>query len=320
MVFRTSVQNILPIILLIVLGYILRKKRYFSDSFSEDIPKFLINIGLPCSVFVSLLRFITKGELIHLSKGLIYTGLGFVLMYAVTLLLVKVLKLPKGRRMVFFNAMVNGNTIFIGFPLNIAFFGERILPYFLVYYLTSTLSTWGIGATLITADSPDLSVASERKPDLKKLIPIPLLAVIVALIILMLEVELPPFLLSTLGYVGATVTPFSLIYIGIALCDAGLKSIKFERDAIIVLFGRFVLAPALMMLSMVLLEGRMTPLPTEAIHSYVLQSSAPVFASLGILAAASKSDEGFATNVITLSTLLFIFVVPIVMSLLNYFA
>ena len=39
-------------------------------------------------------------------------------------------------------------------------------------------------------------------------------------------------------------TPLSLIYIGIVLYDAGLKSIRFDRDTIVALIGRFILAPA----------------------------------------------------------------------------
>ena len=37
---------------------------------------------------------------------------------------------------------------------------------------------------------------------------------------------------SPLAYIGATVTPLSLLYIGITLCDAGLASIRFDRDTI----------------------------------------------------------------------------------------
>jgi len=34
-----------------------------------------------------------------------------------------------------------------------------------------------------------------------------------------------------------------LIYIGIVLADAGLKSIRFDRDTIVALIGRFILSP-----------------------------------------------------------------------------
>ena len=51
------------------------------------------------------------------------------------------------------NTFVNANTIFIGLPLNIALFGNQALPYFLVYYITNTVSTWTLGVYLMTSDS-----------------------------------------------------------------------------------------------------------------------------------------------------------------------
>jgi len=44
---------------------------------------------------------------------------------------------------------------FIGLPLNIALFGNESLPYFLVYYVTNTVSTWAFGAILIGNDTND---------------------------------------------------------------------------------------------------------------------------------------------------------------------
>lgn len=314
MVFITSVQNILPIILLIALGYILQSKRYFADSFGGDISKFLINIGLPMSVFVSLLKYISKEELLALSRGLLFTIPCFVILYTFAFALAKIFNVPRGRRAIFINAIVNGNTVFIGFPLNLAFFGEEVLPYFLVYYLTSTISTWGIGATLISLDDPTIDRAAGVKIQWRKLIPIPLIGMLVAIFCILVQIRPPAVILSTMGYIGSTVTPFSLIYIGIALARSGLGTIRLERDALLVLFGKFLFAPLVMTAVILSLGKLIEPLPTLAMHSYIVQSSAPVFASLTILAHEAKSDEKFATGVITLSTLLFVFVAPIVMT------
>ncbi len=313
----TSVESILPIILLISFGFYLRRKKYFGDGFSKDITRFLINIGLPASVFVSLLKYISKDELFRLLRGLLFTIPSFVILYGFAFATAFLLKVPKGRRAILINSIVNGNTVFIGFPLNLAFFGEEVLPYFLVYYLTSTISTWGIGATLIALDNPENSKERGMKLNWKKLIPMPLIAMLIAIAFVLLEWQLPKFATSTLSYIGSTVTPFSLLYIGIALSDAGLGSIKIERDVLIVLLGKFVLAPLVMATVILGLGKVIEPLPTLAMNSYIVQSSAPVFASLTILAHEAKSDDRFATCVITLSTFLFVFVAPIVMAIVE---
>ena len=38
--------------------------------------------------------------------------------------------------------LLKANTILIGLPLNVALFGNRRLLYFLIYYITNTISTW----------------------------------------------------------------------------------------------------------------------------------------------------------------------------------
>ena len=138
MAFLTSLESILSIILIILLGYILKEKKWFDDSFSNNISKLIMNIALPASIFVSVLKYLTVEKLISLSGGLIYTFLSVIIGYIIAWIMVKILKVKPGRRGTFINTVVNANTIFIGLPLNIALFGNESLPYFLVYYITNT--------------------------------------------------------------------------------------------------------------------------------------------------------------------------------------
>ena len=106
----------------------------------------------------------------------------------------------------------------------------------------------------------------------------------------------------------------SLIYIGITLAKAGLKTIKFDRDTIITLIGRFILGPVVMFAILSLTAKNMS---TDEFKTFVVQSAAPALAVLPILASQGNGDVEFSTNVVTLSTILFIVVVPIVVSLLG---
>ena len=155
MAFLTSLESILSIILIILLGYILKEKKWLDDSFSNNISKLIMNIALPASIFVSVLKYLTVEKLISLSGGLIYTFLSVIIGYIIAWIMVKILKVKPGRRGTFINTVVNANTIFIGLPLNIALFGNESLPYFLVYYITNTVSTWAFGVILIENDNPE---------------------------------------------------------------------------------------------------------------------------------------------------------------------
>ena len=318
MIFLTAVESVLSIVLIIALGFYLRNKGWFADSFAGNISKLIMNIALSASIFVSVLTYLTRDKLMALSDGLIYGALSIVFGYLIAWLMVKVLKVRRGRRGVFINTIVNANTIFIGLPLNIALFGEASMPYFLVYYVLNTVSTWAFGAFLIANDSTEPQPAHRQKFNWKKLLPAPLLGFLVALVFLLADIPVPSFIHSTLDYVGSIVTPLSLLYIGITLADAGLKSIRFDKDTIAALLGKFVLAP-LIMVALIAAGHSILPLPSLEAKTLIVQSSVSALAVLPIVANEAKGDVRFATNVVTTSTILFMIVVPLVDTLLQMF-
>jgi len=306
--FLTSITSIIPIIAIIVLGYILQVKGWFGDDFGPNLSRLIMNVALPASIFVSVMKYLTLDKLISLSGGLLYTFVAFILGYIVAYIAVVVFKVRPGRRGTMINTFVNANTIFIGLPLNVALFGDQALPYFLIYYITNTISTWTLGVYLMTSDSKSGQSKKTSKFDWKKLLPAPLVGFLVALLFLILRISIPDFATNTLTYVGNIVTPLSLIYIGIVLAKAGLNTIRFDKDTIVTLVGRFILAPLIMLLVLKFFAPNMV---TAEFKTFMIQSATPALAVLPILASQGKGDVEFSTNVVTLSTVLFIVAIPI---------
>ncbi|HRL34963.1 MAG TPA: hypothetical protein PLK27_09390, partial [Neisseria sp.] len=60
MIFLTAVESVLSIVLIIALGFYLRNKGWFADSFAGNISKLIMNIALPASIFVSVLTYLTR--------------------------------------------------------------------------------------------------------------------------------------------------------------------------------------------------------------------------------------------------------------------
>ncbi|MGG3986255.1 AEC family transporter [Heyndrickxia faecalis] len=159
----------------------------------------------------------------------------------------------------------------------------------------------------------------QKQNQLEEVLPPPLPGFIAGLIFLLLNIPIPGFIDSTLTYVGSIVTPLSLIYIGIVLYNAGLSSIRFDRDTIFALLGRFVLSPAVLIVLM--LTGTHfsgTHLPAMLQQTQIVQSATPMLAVLPILATEAHGDVNYATNVVTTSTLLFVVVVPVLMQVIQF--
>ena len=339
MVFLTSLQSIIPIVLLISLGYFLKGRGMFNPTFSSNLSRFIMSVILPAGVFVSVLHHLHMSDLWDLRYGMLVVMLTYVIAYIVAFIMMKLLKVPKGRRGIFINMVVNDNCLFIGLPVQIALFGPEALPYFLLYYIGNTISVWLVGVFLIELDplptvenglandewnqvgnSSSVQSTTDQKPkfDWKKLLPPPLLGFFTALIFLFFEIPLAPILHNTLNYLGDMVTPLSLIYIGIVLHDAGLKNMSLNKDSIGGIVGRFAISPIIMFCVIMALQyGAGIVLEPIAIITFVVQSAGPVIAVLPIVANEAKSDLPFATGLVMISTILFVIVIPIIMEILT---
>lgn len=319
-VFLTSVSSVVEIVLIMALGYILRRNNWFADSFGGNIASLITKIALPASIFMSVMKYLTKDKLLGLGIGIIFPALAVIVSYLVAFAAVKLFKIRPGRRGIFINAVANANTIFIGMPLNTALFGNKAMSFFLIYYIVNTVSTWAFGVYLIQNDDPTADGQKKQRDHINwsKLLPMPLVGFIFSIIWLLIGIPVPNFIGQTLSYVGSLVTPLSLIYIGIVLYDAGLNNFRFERDSVLALIGRFIISPLALIILIKLGMGMGVHLPSLMRQTLVVQSATPMLAVLPILAKEAHGDVKYATDVVVMSTVLFVVVVPILMAILQF--
>ena len=169
MIFLKSLGSIFPIIVMIAIGYILKKRHWFHHTFSENVSKLITNVALPCSIFYSVLKYLNMEALKEVSNRLIFTFASVIIGYVTAFFVIKLVKMREGRRGVFYNAVVNANTIFIGLPLNMALFGEAASKYYLMYYITNTVSIWTLGYMLLASDPMEDNEDAKGGFNLKKL-------------------------------------------------------------------------------------------------------------------------------------------------------
>jgi len=316
MVIVDVIKSIVPIIILVVIGYLIHQKKRIDDGFNANVSYLIMNIALPASVFISVTKNLTVSEFKTLAFPLLIGAAAFAVNYVFAFFLMKVTKIPKGRRGIFVNTIVNANTIFIGMPLNEALFGKAAVKYFLVYYVLNTISTWTIGSILIANDSKADSVSC-GKINFKKILSSPIIGFIVAIAVLLSGITIPAMITDIFTYLGNLVTPLSLIYIGVVLSKAGLKSIHFDRDTVTALLGKFVLSP--LVTAFIIFVSAETGMIIDSVlrRTLIVQAAVPALTVLPILADEGKGDVEYATNVVTTSTILFIAVIPVVMLLVS---
>ena len=153
-IFLTSIQSIVPIIVIIILGYFLHRG-WFQESFGNDLSKLIMNVAMPVAIFTSVLKYLTLDKLISLSGGLLYTFIAFILGYLAAFIAVEVFKVRPGRRGTMINTFVNANTIFIGLPFKYCSIWKSSSSLLLCIILQIQISTWTLGVYLMTSDSKE---------------------------------------------------------------------------------------------------------------------------------------------------------------------
>jgi predicted permease len=200
----------------------------------------------------------------------------------------------------------------MGMPVNLALFGEKSTPYVLFYYAANTTLFWTIGMYGISKDKKGCEDRLFCMNTVKRIFSPPLLGFFAGLTMIMLELQLPSFIMDSCKYIGNLTTPLSLLFIGITFSTINIKDIKLDWDMTALLFGRFVFSPLVVYgLSLVI------PIPSLMTKVFIIQSAMPVITQAAITARAYDVDYRYATVMVTVSTILSVLFIPVYMLLMS---
>lgn len=312
MVLLNAVQGVLTIVIMISIGYVLTEKKWFNEEISKVFAKLVTNVSLPSLMISDLMGSFTKDRLVNLSKGLIAPFLSIAVCYIISVAVSKILKVEKSREGTFQSMFFNSNTIFIGLPVNLALFGNKSMPYVLLYYIANTTFFWTLGVYCISKDTPAKHGSILSKATIKRIVSPPLLGFIAAVILILLKIELPLFIMDTCKYLGNLTTPLSMIFIGISIHSVKLKELKIDKDVLGILAGRFLVCPLVMFIVLLLM-----PMPELMKKVFIMQSAMPVMTNAPIIAKVYGADSNYAAVMVTLSTILSMITIPILIVIMS---
>ncbi len=106
--------------------------------------------------------------------------------------------------------------------------------------------------------------------------------------------------------------PVSLCIYWNSVIKAGIKTIRFDKDSIVALLGRFIVAPVLMFLLKLMAPGMVTA-EYQTFYNSVCYTGLSGIANLS----KPRMRSNRATNTVTLSTVLFVIVIPILQTIID---
>jgi auxin efflux carrier (AEC) len=315
MVFLHAVESVFTIIIMFMTGYVLTKRGWFDERTSEVFSKLVLIISLPCYMIYNLMTNFDRALLEKLSYGLVIPFLSIGIAYILGIAASEIFKIKKERKGIFRSVFFTSNTIFIGLPLNLALFGEKSVPYVLLYYIANTTLFWTFGAYEISRDGLSADGSKARlfsKMTLRRVLSPALMGFVIGIVLIMLNVKLPAFIMNTCKYFGNLTTPLAMLFIGIVLYRIKFSSIRFDRDTVILVLARFIVSPAIVLLLTMVFKT--PPLMTKV---FIVQAAMPAMTNTSIVAKAYGADYEYGAVVTVITTLLSMAVIPLYVVLLG---
>ena len=249
-----SLQSVLPLFLLILLGYLLRRKDMINDNFVNIGTKIVFNISLPLLLFTQ----IAAADLttVFNPKLILYCLLTTIIVIGLLFLLVPrfVKDRPSAGAMI--QGIYRGNLAILGVSLAVSMFGEEgaaptalLLPFTIPIYNALAV----VVLTVYSKDS-ETSRPSVGKI-LKGIVTNPLIiAIVIGLPFSLLHIQLPTLVTKCLSPITSLTTPLALI------CLGGQCTIQTVKDnlklSLIATFIKLIIIPTLVILGAIALGLR----------------------------------------------------------------
>ncbi len=282
----------------IIIGLVLYKKKLVSDQGAADLGKLLVYIILPSAILNSYNIEYSPER----ARGLLLSFLLAVLALAVSVVCSRLL-FPGQRGLESFSAAFS-NAGFMGIPLVSAVIGPDAVYYAAAFVALLNILQWTYGVFIITGNKEAISP--------KKIITNPvLISFVIGVILFFLPFRVPEVLSSAISGLAALNAPMAMLTIGFYMAQTPLKSIFTDKLSYSVSAVRLLLIPVLTGLLLFLL-----PLGSaEEKLTVMILAAAPVGANVTVYARLYGGDYVQSVREVVLSTLFSILTMPIVVSL-----
>jgi len=276
------IENLFSVILYFSLGYITRKIGLFNEEKSKVLIDFILYISFPALVIYNVYYLRFGIDIVYV---LITGWLVIVFSILFSFIVGKFLKLDRNRLAAFVMMSSFGNTSFLGFPYQLAFFGEEV--------------SYGSG--------------KGANIDIKKaLIFPPFVVLILSLLIKPINLEIPEFILRSLNMLGLTVIPLALFSVGTNLKFSNLR--KEKNTIALVLLIKMIIVPICVVFLLKFLGIEFS----TVWKSGILEIAMPPMVLASILVMGSGLNKDIATGSVAIGIILSFLTVPLIVYIMEY--
>ena len=286
-----SLNVVLPLFLLIALGYALKRLRMYDEVTLKNINKLVFKVFLPVYLFHSI--YSTDLSAVFDIKVILFAIAGLLIWFLILMFLIPRMEKDNAKRGVMIQGMFRSNFVLFGLPVAISLCGEENIG------ITSLLL--GIVVPIYNVLAViTLETFRGTKPSVKKILigimknPL-IIASVLGVGMYLLKIELPYTIEKTVVDIGKVATPLALIALG-----GGFAFHKVKGDIkqlMVSVVGKLVISPLFMVTAAVLLGFR-----NEVLVPILLMSGAPTAVSSYTMAEQMGGNGELAGEIVVFTT------------------
>lgn len=281
----------------LVAGLILRRAGIAGKDTQKDLTKIVINVLLPANI-IHAFQVEMNGEILK-AGGIIILVSVVIQIFLSLFSACAYNRLPQNQKMIFQYGTVCSNAGILGNTIAGAVYGELGTLYAALFVIPQRIVMWTAGVSYFTeAPSP--------REVVRKVLRHPcIIAVEIGLFLMLTQLPLPGALNSAIRSLGNCTSPITMLFLGMVLADCGFRGL-FTPVTMLYCLLRLLLIPAV-----VLIGCCIARMPAAVTGVAVLMAAMPAGTTTAIVASQYDGDVEFAANIVVVSTLLSILILPL---------
>lgn len=295
-----SLNATLPVFLVIVMGYILNRKRMFNEGFISAANKFTFKVCLPIMIFIDMANSDITGEFD--GKLVFFAAAITTIMFALIWIGAKLFIKDKSIIGAFVQASYRSSVAVMGFAFMLNIYGDIGLMPMIVLGCVPLYNIYAV--TVLTFEAPEAQNDTDKKRKFQNafigIIKNPIIiGIVLGCIGSLLHVfdYIPQILSKTLNNFSVIATPLSLIVIGASF--EGKAAIAKIKPTLVSCFIKLIALPAVFVSLAVLMGFR-----GEALLALIIMLGSPTTPSCFIMAKNMNNDGVLTSSVIAATTLI----------------
>lgn len=290
------VGKVAVILILIAVGYVVTKCRWFTERGAAEVTSLLIKIVTPCLIVNSFLGSNEGLKVSEMLLALVVSALAIGLALVISLFTFR--KETPQRQKVLRFSIIFSNAGFMGIPLVESIVGGKGVIYGSFFVVAFNVICWTYGYSMMSGGA---------KLNLRTVLLNPgIVGLLFGLPIYFFKLQLPALITEPVSFLSNLNTPLAMLVIGSYIARVDLHSFISDMAVYKMAALRLLAAPAVYLALLLLIK----PEP-DLLVSSVIQASAPAAANAVLFAVEYHQDSELASKCVAVSTVLSIITIPL---------